>query len=352
MEKNGITWWYYLAKDHAKPSLFDNEHVDANTFIVRHENEFNRFAAFKSSAHFFMRYKETKQEHKTFYEIIYKEQKPYFDIDIDDVTIDGDQLIKDLHDVLKNLIQKTFLFLVYTSHTKSKKSYHVVLGNLYLSDCEEMKNLLFEVLENLVNPNKKYIDKNVYKSSQHLRLLGSHKYNKMNVKVLNEELTKNYFLPVGRRSLEAKAIYDFKLSLVSDITGCDYLQGYQTKKSYNLYSNNLDTKVVSKHNIETEYGDIIKQVNKLIYLNFDNVDFSIEQIKDNGNILIILRSNSPYYCNLCKTIHENENPYIYISVNNEVFFNCRRYDENGKNKKNGNVLLGKLTSLSCRDLIL
>ena len=180
MEKYSIKWWYYLAKNHAKPSLFDNEYIDSNTFIVRHEDEYNRFAAFQSPTHFYMRYKETIAEKKTFYEIIHKELKPYFDIDIDDTNVDGDQLIKDLHDALREIIDQKFMFLVCTSHTTRKKSYHVVLADLYLTDYIEMKNLFNKVLDTLKNPNKKYIDSNVYKSSQHLRLLGSHKYNKDN----------------------------------------------------------------------------------------------------------------------------------------------------------------------------
>lgn len=353
MEKNGVTWYYYLAKDHAKKSLFDHEYIDTNTFVVRHEGKNNQFAAFPSPSHFFLRYKETHIEHKTFYEVIHREQKPYFDVDIDDVSVDGDQLIKDLYIALKSVIEQTFMFMVFTSHTKTKKSYHVVLADVYLSDHHEMKNLFQAVMAELKNPNKQYIDSNVYKSTQQLRLLGSQKFNKNNTKVICEELTENYFIPVERRTMEAKQIYDFKLSLVSDVTGCAYLCGFHTVSNATTETmvNESEVKVVTKDSIETHYGDLIKQVNQLIYLHFDNVDFSVEQIKDDTQILIIMRSNSPYYCNLCKSVHENENPYIFVNRNNEVYFNCRRYDNNGKNKKNGNVLLGKLKPVSCNALI-
>lgn len=352
MENNDIKWWYYLSENHSKPSLMDNENIDAYTFIVRHEHQYNRFAAFKSSSHFFMRYKNIPKQIKTFYEIIHKELKPYFDIDIDDVEVDGDQLIKDLYDVLKKLISQNFIYFVCNSHTKTKKSYHVILADLYLSDYTEMKNLLSSVMEELKNPNKKYIDSNVYKSSQHLRLLGSHKYQKNNTKIFDEELTQNYFIPVDRRDLEAKEIYDFKLSLASDITGCRYLCGFQNK--YNVQKELLEgeVKFKTKNTLISDYQDIINQIQELMYLNFDNVEFTFDQIKDNydNNILIVLRSKNPYYCKLCDSIHEHENPYIHVK-NSEVYFNCRRYDSNGKNKKNGNMLLGKLKSLSCKDLL-
>ena len=51
MEKNGVTWYYYLAKNHAKKSLFDHEYIDTNTFVVRHEGKSNKFAAFPSPSH-------------------------------------------------------------------------------------------------------------------------------------------------------------------------------------------------------------------------------------------------------------------------------------------------------------
>ena len=354
MDNNDIKWWYYLSHNHSKPSLLDNESIDQHTFIVRHEDKYNRFSAFKSSSHFFTRYKTCQINVKTFYEIIHKELKPYFDIDIDDTSVDGDQLIKDLYTVLKSIIDIDFIYLVYTSHTSKKKSYDVVLGNIYLRDYNEMKNLLFKTLEQLTNPDKKYIDSNVYKSSQHFRLQGSHKYMKNNIKVFNDKLTKDYFIPPSRTTKESKEIYNFKLSLVSDITGCDYLCGFNER--YDAENETLTktetVKTTGSNDIVKHYGDLVNQLNTMLYLNFDDADFTIDQIKDDRSILVIMRSKSPYYCKMCKVTHENENPYIYINNNNEVYFNCRRYDEVHKNpKKNGNQVLGKLKPLSCKDLL-
>lgn len=356
MENNEIKWWYYLAKGHSKPSLFDNENIDTDTFIVRHENKYNRFSAFKSPSHFFIKYIETPKQIKTFYEVIHRELKPFFDIDIDDLEVDGVQLIKDLHDVLKKLIPRKFVYLVCNSHTSKKKSYHVILADLYLSNYTEMKNLFDAVIDELKNPNKKYIDSSVYKSTQQLRLLGSHKYQKENTKIIDNELTENYFIPVDRRTLEAKKIHDFKLSLVSDITGCDYLLGFQIKSTIYSETYHGETKINYNNSVLiNEYQNVVNQVQQLLYLNFDDVEFDLDQIKDNchGNIqlYIVMRSKTPYYCKLCDSIHEHQNPYIHVNKNNEVYFNCRRYDSNGKNKKNGNLLIGKLKPLSCKELL-
>ena len=68
---------------------------------------------------------------------------------------------------------------------------------------------------------------------------------------------------------------------------------------------------------------------KMFYKKYSYGDFSFQECKEkNGNLLIVLRRLNPTYCEICKRVHESENPFITVTGDfRNVVFYCRRADE-------------------------
>ena len=76
----------------------------------------------------------------------------------------------------------------------------------------------------------------------------------------------------------------------------------------------------------------------MFYQKYSYGDVSFQECKEkNGNLLIVLRRLNPTYCELCKRIHESENPFITVTGDfRNVTFYCRRNDE--KDSREGDNL--------------
>lgn len=142
------------------------------------------------------------QEIRNHYEIINDKQHLYFDIDIP-ITEDTN-LICEISDMqIGELCKKIDIYLsnvsldkkynrkiptrinIYSSHTESKKSYHIVVISHHVLDnvqnkyhCEMIKNTCNLLIS-------EYIDMRVYRQNQQMRLLGSSKLGKNNYKILD-----------------------------------------------------------------------------------------------------------------------------------------------------------------------
>lgn len=143
-----------------------------------------RYYVYKSISEFL---KDQEGRSKTYYEVIdgRMSQRLYFDIDIpitSDISKEGtDSFVLELLEHIKKCADSTEIN-VYTSHTVSKLSYHIVVQDLYLSGSSECKRKASEIVKSFKHPYTKYIDLSLYKSSQLFRLLGNAKMDSENYK--------------------------------------------------------------------------------------------------------------------------------------------------------------------------
>lgn len=326
--------WYYYFNKKGEENLIDQEkgientnllektkHLESDNLLICQELNFRKYALFKNFAEFSKFYHKTPEEERCFYEMlkIDSPRKPYFDIDLDS-SKDFD--IVNFVEVIKRFLGKKIKILVFTSHTEKKKSFHVVVDNVYFETLEEIRYFYDKISEEVDINQRSFLDKSVYKSVQQFRIIGSHKYYKKNTKVLQESLSYNYKIPkrfVGKQIPEFN--YNLSLSLISNTNYCKPIFGFKRKKEVNTS--------LTQQGVATE-----EDVTKVLDAFFDKydkarVDFKFLECKENnGNLLIVLRRLTPTFCEICERIHENENPFlICVGQYKQIYFYCRRKEK-------------------------
>ena len=316
-----MRWFYYFNRKD-QDNLLDNRGSDNNFFICQSCQEL-KYGDFKNYTEFNKYFKDIEYEKRCFYEIMVsgKSRKPYFDIDIENSDIDDIKLIKNLKNIILKEIRdfgEKDQVLVYSSNFKDKKSYHIIVNGFYLEDEKSCENFYKKITEQVDEKYKPYIDSSIYKSTQQFRILGSHKYNKDNVKIFRKDLSHNYYIPPNYLNELGISNYNLSISLVGNIIGCKLLYGYEEKNeiiNYKGYGSSED----------------LEEVLKIFYKHFSDSDYLYSNIVENdGNLLIILRRNSPGYCDVCKRTHNNENPFLSVTgYDRNIFFYCRRNEKGG-----------------------
>lgn len=314
-----VRWYYYLNRP-GKRSLCQHEHIGGDSVVARQtEGGKNTFAVFQSPAHLW-NYIQTAS-HTSFYEVFKGGQKPYFDIDIEDLAVDGDALVRDVFLALKKVVSQEFEFAVYTSHTASKLSYHIVLADVYVCDHHKSRQLCAMVAESMGSPDKRFIDAGVYNTVQNFRLLGCRKQGLDNPKVFSRALSKGVgACPKDRQTSSAKALYMFQKSIVGFTAGCSHLSLPLTPIA------RTKPPVVKSISIDV-YQPVITKALSILERRMPGHSLSVEYIKEgvrSTRLLIILKNNAGYDCFACGKHHDKENPFLDIKVGNTVYFNCRR----------------------------
>lgn len=333
--------WYPFLNKQDKENLYRYEKFNSENLIICHELEYRRYAKFKNYLEFKSFRDRLNPSDECFYEIIREEstRKPYFDIDMeknDETIILHKEMIESLKSAIVNLVEKATI-LIYSSHRENKYSYHVVISNYYLSTHIEAKNFFDSVKEILDIKYYPYLDDSVYKTIQQFRILGSHKYLKDNKKILDLELSLNLKIPERYKKFP-KGLENYHLlnSLVSDKTGCQYLDGYKLEapiEHFNIqgFSGTSDTEDVLNIFYSVYSADIFT------YLNSQ---------ENNGNLLISFRRQKESYCKECDRVHENENPFVVVSgINRNIYYYCRR-----RERGTGGLFLGSLGPEKIPDL--
>ena len=143
----------------------------------------------------------------------------------------------------------------------------------------------------------KYFDSSVYKSTQQFRIYGCHKYGKENVKVLRKDLCYNYTIP--KRHLDSQEIYNLYSSLLTNITGCTYLEGFE------------EVEVNRPITLGAASQGDVEKVLDMVYYKFSYDLFTYCETKENnGNLLLTFRRKAASYCKNCDRVHEHENPFV------------------------------------------
>lgn len=284
-----------------------------------------------------------KEKDKTCHEVILGEynQKMHFDIDMLNDPLNGETLLSGAaQNILDDLITsvKTIFsdkwniqlsmqndILIFTSHGKEKYSFHVIVNNYCHPSNEECKRIYDLVIEKMDPENAKYVDRAVYNSRQHFRMLWSHKENTDRYKtfcsewrykdetVLSSHSQNRVDSPEDDKN-KISQMELLRLSLISETTDCKVLNSIAPKKEIQFVNDTLfDLQEIT--NVLNAYDDK-------------------HQVVKITNGLVVLKHTGIYKCKICDRDHENENPFLTVSKSGDLYFHCRR---SGQKTKIGQV---------------
>lgn len=315
-----MQWYYRLYRDESKALNFEYNIQDSeNLIICKQGEEGRRFGMFSTPASFLTYSNSTEPENRCYYEVILgdRPRKPYFDIDIDtsqcaDMTqAKSNALILKFTDNIKIVLDEYDIkILVFTSHRPGKLSYHIIVDNVFLGTNEDSKVFADKVLIPEMRP---FIDSRVYNRVQQLRIVGSRKFGKDNLKVIDFKLSDGFYIPTALNKQD-RDMYILQSSLITITHKCMLI---------NVKPVTLKTKRIKNYDVD----DAMDALNK-VYDNFEQ-----HQIREyNGTILIELRSKCSYHCNIHNRQHDHENAFIIIKgMMKNIWFDCRRIESHEKN---------------------
>ncbi len=321
--------WYNYFNKKGEENLIESETITEENLMICQQLRYRRYTLFKNFNQFTKYFFTQLDEEKCFYEMMREKdgRKPYFDIDIDDLSFDFKSMIEQIKNTIIDMIGKKIKIIVFDSSTETKLSFHIIVDDVYLQSYKELLTFYDKVDEKLSEENKKYMDRCVYKSVQQFRIVQSHKFMKNNIKRLREDLSYRFSVPKRIKTEIGKFNYLLASSLVTNVSACRVLCGFQPV---------VEEKDLNFSGSANE-GDI-EDVMKMFYQKYSYGDFSFQECKEkNGNLLIVLRRLNATYCDICKRIHESENPFITVTGDfRNVVFYCRRTDE--KDSREGDNL--------------
>ncbi len=282
---------------------------------------------------------------RCFYECIIGErkQKPHFDIDIatgdtgpnrtkgkvtapdtiDQVAELAQRIIDDVVDALLDINISLRDIRIYTSHGHNKRSFHIVLPEVYCTDNNHAKQLWQYVANKLNQEAAAFVDSNVYSTFQQFRLIGSCKLLAPDrIKVLNKT-----FVYRG-----------VNISLLPASSNAES-QFYESLVSYVPISNTIipelaiaveSPKVRSTVDLTDELIDTAMDIfNECEWIDGGHGVFR----KIIGN-LIILKRIRPSYCKTCDETHKHNNAFLLVyEVNKDewlVMYSCYKAKEKRK----------------------
>lgn len=316
-------WSPKLYSDKVTKELNFPYNYDDNLIVSREFGTYRQFTSFKSYTHFQQYNNDTLEPERCFYEVILgkKKRKPYFDIDIDmkEYTEMNEEksdemvtmLVENINDLLYKYKPK---IIVFTSHRPGKLSYHIVVDGVCLVDNDATRDFAEKVISVEM---RNYVDTKVYTVVQQMRIVGSVKHGKNNKKIVNYELSENFYIPKELKFNKFRRDnYILQSSLISFTGNCEFVSFKEGKRK--------KKKQLSKGNAnEHDVDDAMK----LLYDNYTNFEISRVLEKD-GNVLVVLRSNNSYHCKIHDRIHDSENAYITIQgIYRNVWFDCRRIEQ-------------------------
>ena len=326
----GRKWFNYLVPDNNnRICLFPNGNVECKIggIIVCYVTIYNThiFHRYDDYLDFYMDMISLPEHTRTFFEIIPKgSQKPHFDIDIASQDPNINSMAENIKDMIIAKILEVYTHIslerdicLYTSHGYNnekcpKRSYHIVITNYYHMDNYDAQELYRRVTMDLDPQYKEYIDGSVYKSNQQFRIVGNQKRDSHRPKdfqksfKFKDTLITHQYLETSR-DIQHEQIIILEESLITNIHGGNCL----------ILLERPIVKVLYKKE-DFDISDMDAE-NAMELLNRYE-DFKCAGIKNN---IVILRHLRSYNCPVCVRIHENENPYLRITLQG-IFFVCRR----------------------------
>lgn len=230
------------------------------------------------------------------------------------------RLIKAFTFVHNELTGKDCEYIIYSSCSAPKVSYHVILPTVvgYHYQLDEFYSRTISYLnkhyslDNGILNYKNIIDASVYKSLQNFRILYCCKAGKDRYKKI---LSKFEYNDISYKFNDRGDKDNFYDSLSSYINREDIFKLTFERKQINIDETELDI----------DHAEIMNLV--------ENIgNFTIREIS--GGLVILTKIGS-YICPTCsvgdyKHVHDNENPYLHVNKYGEVHFDCRRNPDRKK----------------------
>lgn len=312
-------WYPFLQESkgtRSKLGLKDHEVVEDCNIVIAKKAPNYAFARFKDIPTFIKYYKNLPNKERTHYEGINgnKPHKVFFDVDIDfkkefKTTADLDaiakstlnELLTNIFKVFQNLDESVELtpddLLLFSSHGKKKRSFHIVFKNLAVPNFKYNKHIHYEVTKMMKN--REFIDKTIYCTFRLFRLWESSKLNEDRPKILMENWRYS--------GIEVESKRSFKDTLVSYTDRCKMLD-------FEIPVWESDDKFTKTEDFtEDELREIVGHLNKKIY-----------EYRESKDRMVFFRRLQPSFCGSCKRIHNSENPYVAVSDFGEITLRCRR----------------------------
>lgn len=309
------------------------------------------------------------------YEVCPHYMKMHFDIDLQvsgvdpEIVENKDKVI--LYPILvafKDVLEKHFpgrftdrvfvdSLVITESHTSEKISYHIIQDGFFMTS-KECKYLYTETKDLLVKRSHELqadrIDHAVYGSNQNFRVYGCCKKNKKNVKsgytgpdlVFGQERYSHQHLvnrlrtkydtesPINMRILGASLISNIITSMRLNVPTFEKIMDIKQQLGNKTHSRKLDATDNTVYDIFNNHA--------LSRANDGSPAFEMSYGLS-GGITILNRIKSSF-CSLCDRVHDEENIFLKIEMNNDIHYYCRRAQDE-KQKKKKTAYIGNLTSL-------
>lgn len=249
---------------------------------------------------------------RCFHEVVMRDhkRKDHYDLDISDMVhfqAIFDAFIKALLTAYQRVGTelKFDQIVVFTSHSATKKSYHIYTL-YYMENYHEQQYIHDLVVKHVPDGFRDYIDPATRRSRHNLRMLNNTKPNEERWKVLC-----NPFMFDGQERhscIDINKLYEH--SILTYVNDCQPLN-----------ISNVVQSIEQKRRIVPDIPDgIAKRAIDLLYEQYSRE--CLEYVEVKGNI-IVLKNVESYHCHICKVEHDSENPYLLIQKN-MVYYQCRR----------------------------
>lgn len=356
---NKVKWFKYLVpgQDEGKRndlmSFFSDKELALGVIVCAITSLGNHvFALFPNYVAFAKYQQSLPLEKRCFFEIILAgRQKSHYDLDIDlkkypDANPDTIfqlfittliTVYKEVYNIDLNLETD---ILPFTSHGATKRSFHVVVDN-YCHTCNlEAKAIYDEVMKREGPALHDFLDSSVYSKKQQFRIVGSQKMGSGRIKTLYspwpyQDQNITYLYREEPHNPGHRLVLELEASLVSFTSHCKLLPNLiSDDKKYPSYNGGSSGEWVG--DADDLHSDTIKAVLNMLAkkgntnIHADNFPYEVRGVV---GTLILLKRLRPSRCQVCKRIHENENPYILVVTNEDtncrhVYFDCRRAEGN------------------------
>lgn len=369
--------WVYkldaLGLEKSKPMSNDDAQeivpiIQPPKLIISEESEdktrkYAVFSGYPELYRYVGRYKNVNGHPPSLYEVCPYYMKMHFDIDMSTNGLDENinqnketmvlyPILVAFKDVLNNKFNNMFgdrefveTLTITQSHTPDKISYHIVQYSYFMSnwECRELYDDTKKLLQD-----RKYdiqaecIDSSVYNPNQNFRILGCCKKNKNNKKseYTGPKLVFGDYEYSHEKLITPTSLKFLSATLLSNTITCTRLSLESSNQQYH----SIQKKSLRGKSREADGED--KLVCDLFFRNNLSMTPSGEPAFSpsaaiTGRILTFSRLK-PSHCSLCERVHDEENIFLKTEINNDVFYYCRRANDN--KKKSSRIYIGNITS--------
>jgi hypothetical protein len=315
---NGVKWYPKLTHSDDHKALLDHDFFEAKTLIIMNEINhcYSKFRTFREFAHFFKNIHDVNNW--CFHEVVpgYLPQKPYFDIDVTDVTQkeNVENAIDQLIIIIKNLLPqiKDNDILVFNSNGENKISYHLIIDRWCFLDYRNNKAFSEKVINLLPENFRSFFDMGLYTSVHNFRVFNNHKVGNSRLKIIDKKTT--WIYPIKAKFTEFEIFMNILGgSLISNSSYCNLLPNFYIpdNKRYNVYDITLS---------DDEIDIILDKCRE-----FEKTNILPYKVKHIKGLLIELERTAPSFCKICQRTHESQHPFITLSLyNGDIKWYCRR----------------------------